>query len=271
MNEKWFFNCYILILEMLFWSYHDYRLIGETFVSLSITTERYRKYNCFSLFLCSNKSDKGEKGKRQVNILIKKDQVKIKVQWSSSEVSHEDPSEEPIAFTGLFVCLFCLVFSYQNNNSSEPIVFPKIVNLFILICESKQRVPLETKSEEDKHYDNSSFQNNAIALNSYHQMSINSNITTKMGPGPISYINERGNIQMMAMKQPENAVSDAGEYQMSAGCLFFRGDGHQIKINDKEYTVKGSVKYNLAVGVENMDHEGKLNGEEKAHAIAAIF
>ena len=46
---------------------------------------------------------------------------------------------------------------------------------------------------------------------------------------------------------------------------------HQIKINDKEYTVKGSVKYNLAVGVENMDHEGKLNGEEKAHAIAAIF
>ena len=123
----------------------------------------------------------------------------------------------------MLVCLFCFLFSYQDNNSSEPIVFPKIVNPFILDCESKQHVPLETKSEEDKHYEDSSFQNNAIALNSYHQMSINSNITTKMGPGPISYINERGNIQMMAMKQPENAVSDAGEYQMSAGCLFFRG------------------------------------------------
>ena len=46
---------------------------------------------------------------------------------------------------------------------------------------------------------------------------------------------------------------------------------HQIKINDKEYTVKGSVKYNLAVGVENMDNEGKRNGEETARAIAAIF
>ena len=57
-------------------------------------------------------------------------------------------------------------------------------------------------------------------------MSINSNITTKMGPGPISFINERGNIQMIDMKQPENAVSDVGEYQMSAGYLFFGGDRH---------------------------------------------
>lgn len=53
----------------------------------------------------------------------------------------------------------------------------------------KQHIPHITndpnKTEEDKHssYDDSSVQNK-IAQNSCHRMSINSNITTKMGPGP---------------------------------------------------------------------------------------
>lgn len=75
----------------------------------------------------------------------------------------------------------------------------------------------------------------------------------------------------MAMKRPENADTDAGEYQLSAGCMFFAGNGHSVNIDDKDYVVKGPVKHKLTEGAERVDDEGRLKGEVKAHAVAAIL
>jgi hypothetical protein len=144
----------------------------------------------------------------------------------------------------------------------------------------KQHIPHDDDSKIDQDYKDSE-----NAENSYHRMSINRNISTKTGNGPkflvdgcnacvnaiVTRFDKHGNLQIMAMQRPENAVSDAGEYQLSAGCLFFGGDGHKIIVDDEEYVVKGSVKYNLTEGTENVDNDGKLKGTAKAHAIAAIL
>ena len=149
----------------------------------------------------------------------------------------------------------------------------------------KQHVPITNHTEPTKKQDQDcDHVRNELALNSYHRMGVNSSITTKTGPGPKFYadgcnacmnaivtrFDENGNLQIMAMKRPENADSDAGEYQMSAGCLFFGGDGQKVNVDGKEYVVKGSVKYNLAEA-RNVDEKGKLQGEAKAHAVAAIL
>lgn len=80
--------------------------------------------------------------------------------------------------------------------------------------------------------------------NSYHKMKSNAPMidSQKVGKGPkffnygvyscinaiVTRFDEHGNVQMTAMQRPKNADSDAGEYQMSAGCLFFGGKGHQL-------------------------------------------
>jgi hypothetical protein len=153
----------------------------------------------------------------------------------------------------------------------------------------QQLVPHEDTETETTHHEDQYYKNRVNAENSNHRMKINSNITTKTGPGPgqgiglhndgcnacintiVTRFDKNGNIQIMIMKRPKNADSDAGEYQLSAGCIYFVGDGHTINVDAKEYIVKGSVKYNLVEGPENVDDDGKLKGEAKAHAVAAIL
>ncbi|MFK7826341.1 MAG: hypothetical protein AB8G05_19495 [Oligoflexales bacterium] len=131
---------------------------------------------------------------------------------------------------------------------------------------------------------------NGIESNSYYGMKSNESMKNqedkKLGKGTkffnwgcnaclnaiVTRFDKNGNVQMMAMKRPQNADSDGGEYQMSAGCLFFGGKGHDLEIDGKKYEVKGPTQFQLTSGKENLDEKtGELLGRGKAYAVAAIL
>jgi len=77
-----------------------------------------------------------------------------------------------------------------------------------------------------------------------------------------------GNVQMMAMLRPQDAASDPGDYQMSAGCIFFAEDMKFNEINIKGMT---STPYDLEEDDSNIDEKGKIRGKYLAYARAAIY
>jgi len=72
-----------------------------------------------------------------------------------------------------------------------------------------------------------------------------------------------GNVQMMAMLRPQDADSDPGDYQMSAGCIFFAQDMEFDGIKIKKMT---STPYHL-----RDESGGKIHGKDLAYARASIY
>ena len=78
-----------------------------------------------------------------------------------------------------------------------------------------------------------------------------------------------GNVQMMAMIRPESADSDPGDYQMSAGCIFF---GEELTFNNVTIPKFTSTPYCITSGEENVDAQtGQIRGRGLAYARAAIY
>lgn len=78
-----------------------------------------------------------------------------------------------------------------------------------------------------------------------------------------------GNVQMMAMIRPESADSDPGDYQMSAGCIFF---GEELVFNNVTIPKFTSTPYCITSGDENVDaRTGQIQGRGLAYARAAIY
>jgi len=130
----------------------------------------------------------------------------------------------------------------------------------------------EDDDEEKKYKDNSV---NGMAINKTAVNSVSNKPKRGLGPkfynrGANACINaivtrydRYGNVQMMAMLRPQDADSDPGDYQMSAGCIFFAQDMEFNGIKIKKMT---STPYNLC------DEEGgKICGKDLAYARASIY
>jgi len=140
------------------------------------------------------------------------------------------------------------------------------------------------KDDEEKKGKDSSI--HRMALNKTSVNSVSNKLKRGLGPkffnrGANACINaivtrydRYGNVQMMAMLRPQDADSDPGDYQMSAGCIFFAQD---MKFNEIEIKGMTSTPYNLKRGSDGIPEdegstkEGKLVGRNLAYARASIY
>ncbi len=154
------------------------------------------------------------------------------------------------------------------------------------------RIPYYTLEEHLEGQERISNENDeedvdTLKQHSKHQMVINKtcvnmNGKRKLGLGPKFYnrgsnacinaivtrYDRYGNVQMMAMVRPKNADSDAGDYQMSAGCIFF---GQDLQFNGCNIEGKTSTPYGITDGETNINEFGALQGRGLAYARGAVY
>lgn len=97
----------------------------------------------------------------------------------------------------------------------------------------------------------------------------------------VTRFDHNGNLQMMTMVRPEDALDDAGEFQLTSGCLFFgtehgfetrMKDAHGNIVDDSSAVVKqvnGPVPFRLVSGA-TVDCTGKIQNKALVYARAAI-
>ncbi len=126
-----------------------------------------------------------------------------------------------------------------------------------------------------------------LSQNSMHGMTTNATATTftankghKCGLGPKFYnrganscinaivtrYDRHGNVQIMAMLRPKTADSDPGDYQMSAGCIFFAED---MEFNGRKIAKMTPTPYKVTKDFD--PKTGQLRGQGLAYARAAIY
>ena len=127
----------------------------------------------------------------------------------------------------------------------------------------------------------------SLADNSLHGMAkmdccVNANGLRKLGKGPkfhkmganaclnsiVTSYDRDGNVRMMAMVRPKKADSDGGDYQMSAGCIFF---SEERCFNGIVIPAMSPTPWFVTHGPENCDETGQLKGKGLAYARAAIY
>lgn len=123
--------------------------------------------------------------------------------------------------------------------------------------------------------------------NSVHGLAINKTAVNmagrpKQGRGPkffnrgnngcinaiVTRFDRYGNVQMMAMVRPKRADSDPGDFQMSAGCLFF---AEELEFNGHKIPRMTSTPFGVTSGSDNVEESGALKGKGLAYARGAIY
>ncbi len=82
----------------------------------------------------------------------------------------------------------------------------------------------------------------------------------------VTRYDRHGNVQIMAMLRPKTADSDPGDFQMSAGCIFFAED---MTFNGRKIDKMTSTPYGVTQDIDPAT--GQLRGKGLAYARAAIY
>lgn len=77
-----------------------------------------------------------------------------------------------------------------------------------------------------------------------------------------------GNVQMMAMIRPQGADSDPGDFQMSAGCIFF---AEEMTFNGVTIPRMSPTPFLVTSEEDNVKKSGALTGKGLAYARAAVY